>query len=179
MISEIFGLTSKEEFVFISQLSSLQPDGPFNEANYRLSGCRRKSGEDFPAEVLLSAFNYQERGVLQATVRDISERKQAEESIRNSYAKLRRTLEKTAFALSSALEMRDAYTAGHQRRVTQLACAIAREIGISENQIEGIRIAGILHDIGKIFIPAEILSKPGKLNKLEFELIKKPCKCRL
>ncbi|MFO0795632.1 MAG: HD domain-containing protein [Candidatus Brocadiaceae bacterium] len=63
--------------------------------------------------------------------------------------------------------MRDACTAGHQRRVTQLACAIAREIGISEYQIEGIRIAGILHDIGKISVPSEIVSKPGKLSNKE------------
>ena len=74
--------------------------------------------------------------------------------------------------MASSLEMRDAYTAGHARRVTLLACAIARKTGLSADQIDGIRIAGVLHDIGKISIPAEILSKPGKLSKLEFELIK-------
>lgn len=91
---------------------------------------------------------------------DITERKYAEDNLQRSYVKLRRTLEETAISLSSALEMRDAYTAGHQRRVTQLACAIAIELGLSEEQIEGIKVAGSLHDIGKISIPAEILCKP-------------------
>jgi HD-GYP domain-containing protein (c-di-GMP phosphodiesterase class II) len=71
--------------------------------------------------------------------------------------------------------MRDPYTAGHQRRAAQLACAIANEMGLSEDQIEGIRMAGLVHDIGKINVPAEILSKPGRLNDLEFGLIKTHC----
>ena len=103
---------------------------------------------------------------------DITRRKEAEDGLQRSLEKLRKNLEDTASALSSSLEMRDAYTAGHARRVTLLACAIARETGLSADQIDGIRIAGVLHDIGKISIPAEILSKPGKLTKVEFELIK-------
>jgi HD-GYP domain-containing protein (c-di-GMP phosphodiesterase class II) len=69
-------------------------------------------------------------------------------------------------------ELRQSYTAGHQLRVTQLACAIAKEMGLPEEQIEGIHMAGLVHDIGKINVPAEILSKPGTLNDLEFGLIK-------
>jgi putative nucleotidyltransferase with HDIG domain len=68
--------------------------------------------------------------------------------------------------------MRDPYTAGHQQKVVQLASAIAREMGLAEEQIEGLSVAGALHDIGKINIPAELLSKPGKLSKIEFEIIK-------
>ena len=75
-------------------------------------------------------------------------------------------------ALISALEMRDPYTAGHQRRVTQLACAIGKELGFSEEQTEGMRMIGFLHDIGKIAVPAEILTKPGKISEHEFSLIK-------
>jgi putative nucleotidyltransferase with HDIG domain len=74
--------------------------------------------------------------------------------------------------MSVTVEMRDPYTAGHQRRVSKLACAIAREIGLPGAQIEGIRMAGEIHDIGKIYVPAEILSKPGKLTDIEFTIIK-------
>ena len=72
----------------------------------------------------------------------------------------------------SAVEMRDPYTAGHQLRVAYLASAIANEMGLSNDTIEGIRMAGIIHDIGKLSIPAEILSKPTKLTNIEFSLIK-------
>jgi putative two-component system response regulator len=92
--------------------------------------------------------------------------------LRESYAKLRKTLEGTVLALSSAVEIRDPYTAGHQQRVTSLACAIGREMGLPEDQVEGLRVAGLLHDIGKICIPAEILVKPGRISELEFSLIK-------
>ncbi len=70
------------------------------------------------------------------------------------------------------VEMRDPYTAGHQRRVADLARSIASEMGLSKDQIDGIRTAGLIHDIGKISVPAEILSRPEKLTNLAFELIK-------
>jgi HD-GYP domain-containing protein (c-di-GMP phosphodiesterase class II) len=69
-------------------------------------------------------------------------------------------------------ETRDPYTAAHQQRVAQLACAIAREMGISDDRIEGLQIMGIIHDIGKVAVPAEILSKPGRLSSYEFGIIK-------
>ncbi|MEW6087756.1 MAG: HD domain-containing phosphohydrolase [bacterium] len=106
---------------------------------------------------------------------DVTRRKEAEEKIKQGFYKLKRILEETASALSSVLEKRDPYTAGHQQRVTKLACAIAQEIGLSEEQIEAVRIAGVLHDIGKISIPSDILSKPGKLTPIEFGLMKTHC----
>jgi putative nucleotidyltransferase with HDIG domain len=106
------------------------------------------------------------------TVQDITERKLYEEQLKCSYEKLQNTLFGTISALSVALEKRDPYTANHQRRVTKLACAIAEEMGISEKQIEGLRVAGMLHDIGKIYVPAEILSKPSSLTKAEFDIVK-------
>ena len=133
---------------------------------------KRKDGTEFYTEHSISAVKIKGKWCAIGLARDVTERKEAEKKLCQSYEKLRRTLEGIASALSSALEMRDAYTAGHGRRVTMLSCAIAREMGISAEQTEGIRIAGILHDIGKISIPAEILSKPGKLSKLEYELIK-------
>lgn len=89
-----------------------------------------------------------------------------------SLQKLQRILEETAGALASALEARDPYTAGHQKRVTQLACVIAKELRLPEEQIKGLYIASIIHDIGKISIPTEILVKPTKLTELEFAMIK-------
>ena len=80
-------------------------------------------------------------------------------------------LKSTVQAIASAVEMRDVYTAGHQRRVADLAVAIAREIGLTAWQIEGIFLAGLIHDVGKINVPSEILSKPGRLTPLEYQLV--------
>ncbi|MDD2769388.1 MAG: PAS domain S-box protein [Methylococcus sp.] len=85
---------------------------------------------------------------------------------------LSRSLERTIQAVAATLEMRDPYTAGHQRRVADLAGAIARKMGLSEDEIHGVRLAGMVHDLGKIRIPAEILTKPGRLTPLEFDFIK-------
>jgi PAS domain S-box-containing protein len=103
---------------------------------------------------------------------DITERKQAEEEIKRSYEQLQETLHATVNALAATVEMKDQYTAGHQPRVTRLACAIAEEMGLSEDQIEGIRMAASIHDIGKIMVPAEILNKPGRLTDIQYEMIK-------
>jgi putative nucleotidyltransferase with HDIG domain len=86
--------------------------------------------------------------------------------------KLRTSLLDFITAIASTVEMRDPYTAGHQRRVASLAAAIARELKLPEDQAEGLYLAGVVHDVGKIRVPAEILCKPGKLNVIEFNLIK-------
>jgi len=109
---------------------------------------------------------------LQRWVQNLAERRRTERELQQNLKKLQVTLEGTIHALASAVEMRDPYTAGHQREVAQLACAIAKEMDLPEEQIEGIRMAGLIHDIGKINVPAEILSKPSTLNGLEFGLIK-------
>jgi putative nucleotidyltransferase with HDIG domain len=75
-------------------------------------------------------------------------------------------------ALARPVEVRDPYTAGHQRRVSELGAAIALRMGLGDERAEGVRVAGMLHDVGKITIPAEILSKPGRLTTMEFQLIK-------
>ncbi|MBC8274597.1 MAG: HD-GYP domain-containing protein [Chloroflexi bacterium] len=78
----------------------------------------------------------------------------------------------TVEAIAALYEKRDPYTAGHQRRVAQLACAIARKMGLPEEQIYGIHIIGVVHDIGKIAVPGDILSKPGRLSPEEFNIVK-------
>jgi PAS domain S-box-containing protein/putative nucleotidyltransferase with HDIG domain len=103
---------------------------------------------------------------------DITEHKQVEEELQQSLERLRRTFDETVQALASAIRTRNPYMAGHQQRVTQLACAIAREMGLPEEQIEGIRVAGLIHDIGKISVPVEILSNPNGISDLEYGIIK-------
>ena len=85
---------------------------------------------------------------------------------------LQQSLEQSIQAIADTVEARDPYTAGHQRRVSELAVAIARELGLPEEKIHGIHLAAVIHDLGKIHVPAEILSKPGKLSDIEFMLIK-------
>jgi putative nucleotidyltransferase with HDIG domain len=87
-------------------------------------------------------------------------------------ANLRRAFEGAIQTLTISSEIRDPYTAGHQRRVTDLAVAIAKEMNQPENVVAAIRMAGLIHDIGKLAVPAEILSKPSKINDLEFQLVK-------
>jgi PAS domain S-box-containing protein len=105
-------------------------------------------------------------------VQDITDRKNAEEQLRRTLDSLRKAFGATIQVMVSAIEVRDPYTAGHQIRTTDLARAIAAEMGLSHEKIDGIRMAGSIHDIGKLSIPAEILSKPTRLTDLEYSLIK-------
>jgi PAS domain S-box-containing protein len=90
-----------------------------------------------------------------------------------SMKKLRRTLEGIVQSMGHVLESRDQYTAGHQRRVTEVACGIAKVMQLPENVVDGIRMASLIHDVGKIYVPSEILNKYGKLDEAEFMLVKK------
>ncbi|MBW1740700.1 MAG: PAS domain S-box protein [Deltaproteobacteria bacterium] len=133
----------------------------------------RKDGNVLDAELNATLIKQEEKIVgIQAIVRDITQRKRTEEKLKQSLEKLQKTMEGTIHAMALAAEMRDPYTAGHQRRVTKLACAIAKEVGLSKGEIDGLRPAGVVHDIGKIYVPAEILSKPGRLTENEFNIIK-------
>jgi len=102
---------------------------------------------------------------------DITEQKRAEEQLRESLIQLRKNLSGTIQAMALTVETRDPYTAGHQRRTSDIARCIAQEMGLSGEQVDGIRMAGVIHDLGKISIPAEILSKPGQLGRREYSLI--------
>ena len=103
---------------------------------------------------------------------DVTERKRAEESLSQSLEKLRRATGSIIDVIVMAVETRDPYTAGHQKRVTKLARSIAAEMRLSTDHMDGIRMAGQIHDLGKISIPAEILSKPRRLNDVEYSLVK-------
>jgi len=133
----------------------------------------RKSGDQFPVELSIVPL-VDNRGEISfnAFIRDLTERIKAQEALRRSEAGLKNSLIGTIGAVCKAVEVRDPYTAGHQVRVSRLARTIAQELGLDSDQIEGVRMGATIHDIGKIQAPSEILSKPSKLNELEYSLIK-------
>ena len=102
----------------------------------------------------------------------VLETRRSEDYLQSTLDRLERSLEGTFKAMSTTLEMRDPYMAGHQHRVSSLAVTIAQEMNMPWEKIEGIRFAAIIHDIGKIAAPAEIMGKPGRLTKTEFQLVK-------
>jgi putative nucleotidyltransferase with HDIG domain len=112
------------------------------------------------------------RTLVLSIARDVSEQKRARQELSQSLEHIKLTLEAAVTAIAAAMEKRDPYTAGHQARVARLACAIAERMGLPGEQLEAIRVAGVLHDIGKASIPSEILSKPGPLTELEMGMIK-------
>jgi PAS domain S-box-containing protein/putative nucleotidyltransferase with HDIG domain len=153
-----------EDRVFLEKTFN-EPDLFKQPMEMRLIG---KGGESVWMEQIVVPL-YDEEGnliALDGIARDITERKRAARKIED-------LLNQVVMAFSSAMELRDPYTAGHQRRVTELALAIAQEMGLSGEQLKGLQVASLLHDIGKgLFVPAEILSKPGQLTVWEMALIK-------
>jgi len=151
-----------------------------------------KNGDKVPVEDSAAPM-INEKGELTGAVmvfRDITWRKEAEEAIkmafnslearvqeqtaelRTSFDMLGRAMEGTIQALATMVEARDRYTAGHQVRVADLACIIARQMGVTESRIPIIRIAALIHDVGKVCVPTEILNKPAPLSPIEFEIVK-------
>jgi putative nucleotidyltransferase with HDIG domain/PAS domain S-box-containing protein len=106
------------------------------------------------------------------TLHDITDRKLFERELKRTTEKLRKNLVGTMQTISLTIETRDPYTAGHQKEVSRLARSIAQELGLSADTVDNIRMAGAIHDIGKMAVPAEILSKPGRLTDIEMSLIK-------
>ncbi|MBF0607322.1 MAG: PAS domain S-box protein [Magnetococcales bacterium] len=132
----------------------------------------RRDGSEFPIELSLTRGKMHGMDFFTGTIRDITYRKHTEKELQRNIDKLRKTIGGIIQTISMTVEVRDPYTAGHQRRVANIARAIAGEMNLPEETIDGIRMAGVIHDIGKIYVPSDILSKPGKLNDLEFGLIK-------
>jgi len=131
-----------------------------------------KDGHLFPIELSIVPLEYDGEVRFNAFIHDLSERNSDRETILKSAETLKESLVGTVVAVSKAVEARDPYTGGHQQRVSRLARTIAQQMGLDKNQIEGIRMGATIHDIGKIQVPAEILSRPTTLSELEFEIIK-------
>lgn len=144
-----------------------------------------KGERDLAGMLLLSKkishtpYTNEERRLLQEVADNIAgnvESANKYASIKQRHSELQQALDGVIHAVSSVVETRDPYTAGHQRRVAELARAIAREMGLPEWQVMGIHVAGLLHDVGKVAVPAEILSKPGKITPSEFAIISNHCR---
>lgn len=131
-----------------------------------------KDGNTKWMEVNTVLTNWEEKPATLNFISDISELKRQQEELYQSYSNLQKTIEGTIQAMAKTTELRDPYTAGHQQRVTQLVSAIGKEIRLSKDKRKGLRMASIIHDIGKIQIPAEILSKPSKLTIAEYDILK-------
>ena len=135
---------------------------------------RRKNGTEFTSYVRICAFKNNKGKITHflSTEHDITESNNVKSQLHESMNKFQKVLEETIHAMALTIEKRDLFTAGHQRRVAELASAIAKAMKLPKDKIKGVYMAGLLHDIGKINIPAELLMKPTKLNKLEFKLVK-------
>ena len=174
---------SREELLCL-HIDALRPAGEGRTIDRRIKAAgkagvlfetehRRKDGSVFPVEVSVrGAAPVGGEGVILSVVRDVSERKRAEEALVQGALQAKLALKAAVAALGATAEMRDPYTAGHQRRVAQLAGAIAAELGWADRQSETLRTAALLHDIGKIVVPAEILSKPALLTEIEMQLVR-------
>ena len=134
--------------------------------------CQRKDGVLIEIGLQNVASDFEGEPATIGMAQDISERTRAQAEIQQYVLRLERTTEATLQAVSNMVEQRDPYTAGHERRVGELAAAIGVEIGLSAHEIKGLRLAGFVHDVGKIAVPAELLAKPTRLNEAEMALIR-------
>jgi PAS domain S-box-containing protein len=152
------------------QWAMMMAGGPDHiEASYRLI---RKDGTSVEVAANTSLSTYHGEPAVIGFVQDLSDRKVAEDRIQRYAAQLQRTFMQTVALVTALGEMRDPYTAGHEERVAELAIAIGREMDLSPDQIEGLRVSGHLHDVGKIRVPAEILVKPSGLSALETAMLR-------
>jgi PAS domain S-box-containing protein len=148
----------------------INPNTPPVHLEYRL---RHKNGTYRTVESVGS--NLVKDNVIESVInnyRDITRRKQVEEELKQTLENLRKSYNVAIQILASAIEIKDPYTAGHQTKSADIAEAIALEMELANDKIEGVRMAASIHDIGKLSVPAEILSKPIKLTDIEFSLIK-------
>lgn len=183
--AEIFGYSTPAEVIGLISGTLVAPEdretadakvrrrlkGESKRERFAFRGIRQDGS---PVEVGAdgAVATYRNRPAIVGLVQDISERKESEQQIARYIAKLESALRGTVRVASTMSEMRDPYTAGHERRVGEIAAAIGRELGLEDTRVEGLRVTGSLHDIGKISVPAEILSKPSRLSDVEFALIK-------
>jgi PAS domain S-box-containing protein len=183
--AEIFGYGSADELIGRDPLSLVAEkdraisaerlrqrlEGEAPDVSFTFTGVR-KDGAMIDVGVQGARATHRGHPAIIGLMQDISEKKRAEAQIQHYVAQLETAFMRTVEVATTLSEMRDPYTVGHERRVAEIAVAIGAELGFDERRQEGLRVAGYLHDIGKITIPSEILSKPGKLTAIEFEMIK-------
>ena len=132
----------------------------------------KKNGERFPVEVICNSYHIDHMQVIQCNIRDISDRRTLSiEATNKAEIGILEQLRETIDSLSNVIESRDPFTASHQKRVADLVSAIAKDMGITSGEAEGFHLASLVHDIGKISIPTEILTKPYTLTPLEVAML--------
>jgi putative nucleotidyltransferase with HDIG domain len=145
--------------------------GTIKSGQYAFTGLRKDAALiDIGVHGTLAAYGG--KPAIVGLLQDITARRKAEEQAKRYVGQLEKAMFGTIDAVTAMVDLRDPYTSGHQRRVGELAGAIGAEMGLDEDAVKALRVIGRIHDIGKISVPAEILSKPGKLTKAEFEIIK-------
>jgi len=174
----MLGYGSREELIKIdipTQLYARKEDRPGPEQRNKIFETRfkRKDGSIIVVEINSRVvYKYGKPVCYEGIVRDVTERKVAEKKVEESYQKLKKILDDVINTLASIVEIKDPYTSGHQKRVALLAVAIAGELGLDEEKIEAINTAALIHDIGKINLPASVLTRPGRLSKIEYDMVK-------
>ncbi len=174
----MLGYSSKEELLKIdipTQLYVRKEDRPKPDKRDRIfeTQLKRKDGSIITVEINSRVIYKKGKPIYyEGIVRDITQRKITEGKLKESYKKLQKTLNDIINTLASIIEVRDPYTSGHQKRVALLATAIAAEMNLDNDTIESIRIAALIHDIGKINLPESILTRPGKLSEIEYDMVK-------
>jgi len=183
--AEIRGFGSADELIGLdpSPLIAEKDRGTVAENNRRLLAgeipsrsfsftalCKDGSTAEVGVSSTLAA--YRGRAAIIGMMQDISEKRRAEEEIQRYIEQLKTAVASTVEVATALGELRDPYTAGHERRVAGIATSIGAELGFDDRRLEGLRVAGHLHDVGKITVPSEILSKPGKLNAIEMQLVR-------
>ncbi len=132
----------------------------------------KKNGDSFPGEISIEHACIETGDYMSMIVRDISVRKRLEKERQHYFDQLNTTLEQTIQMIALTVEKRDPFTAGHQQRVSNLSAGIAETMGLEQDRIDGVRMGALIHDIGKINISAEILSKAAKLSDIEYRIVK-------
>ena len=135
----------------------------------------RADGGTFPAEIGIISVTPEKARVFIAYIRDITKQKQAEAEQRQHALKIKKTLVQTILAISRTVEIRDPYTAGHQSRVAHLAATMAQALNLDGDRVEGVFLGALIHDIGKIAVPAQILSRPGELMDVDKRYLQLHC----
>lgn len=184
-LAQILGYENNEELIGLSASVFVHPkDREASAARLRRMGdgeitkteglftALRKDGTTVEVATNNAVSTYKSRPAIIGLLQDTSDRKVADDQIRRYAQQLEHTFMQAVQLTTTLNEMRDPYTVGHERRVAEISVAIGREMGLDENTIEGLRVGGYLHDVGKIVVPSEILTKPGRLSPNEIALIR-------
>ncbi|MHB8125166.1 MAG: PAS domain-containing protein [Desulfitobacteriaceae bacterium] len=166
---DIKSFVTEDENVILADYDRVINHG---ETIHKIRNYRRKDGSTVEVEIGIALIHYNTTRVCLVNVRDLTWRNQSRKALEKSFEHIKQTLNETVNALVTVADKKDPYTSGHQTRVAKLAYVIAKEMGLSNAQIEGVFIAGKLHDLGKIYVPTDILNKPGTLSTCEMGIIK-------